>query len=266
MTAVLACLAVALIVLPESSARRRAVLAGFTTRRRWWCPSVRIDLGYLMLAAGLPIVCFGGPHAVAAALPAAITVRVLMIRIRRERAQVAQRAYLLDGLEVVIAELQVGAHPGIAAEVAAAEGGGDPARAFAVCAARSRLGGQAAVGLRLPNSVIDAELDRVACAWAVAERHGLALAELLAAARSDLLGRIRFRDRTEAGLAGARVSAALLAGLPVLGIGLGQLMGADPLRLLLGGGVGGVLLVLGVCLVCAGLLWTEAITRRVVRG
>ena len=89
-------------------------------------------------------------------------------------------------------------------------------------------------------------------------------AELLAAARLDLLGRIRFRGRTEAALAGARASAAVLAGLPLLGIGLGELMGARPVRLLFHGGLGGVLLLIGVGLVCAGLLWTEAIVRRVV--
>ena len=37
-------------------------------------------------------------------------------------------------------------------------------------------------------------------------------------------------------MAGARTTAAVLAGLPVLGIGLGQLIGADPLGFLLSGG------------------------------
>jgi tight adherence protein B len=118
----------------------------------------------------------------------------------------------------------------------------------------------------LPDCEIAAELDRVASAWSVAEQHGLALAELLRAARLDLLGRIRFRARTDAALAGARASAAVLAGLPVLGIGLGQLMGAAPLALLVRGGLGSVLLVVGVALICAGLLWTEALVGRVVRA
>jgi len=54
-----------------------------------------------------------------------------------------------------------------------------------------------------------------------------------------------------------------LAGLPVLGVALGQLMGADPLRILLGGGLGGILLLIGTALGCAGLLWTDAITGKV---
>ncbi|MFD4181263.1 hypothetical protein ACFWPB_09120, partial [Rhodococcus sp. NPDC058514] len=67
----------------------------------------------------------------------------------------------------------------------------------------------------------------------------------------------------EAGLAGARATAAVLACLPVLGIALGQLMGAGPLRVLLSGGLGGLLLILGTLFVCAGLLWTDRITGRV---
>jgi tight adherence protein B len=89
------------------------------------------------------------------------------------------------------------------------------------------------------------------------------LAELLEAARRDLLARIRFGSRVDSALAGARATAAVLAALPILGIGLGQLMGATPVRVLLGGGAGAALLVVGTGLACAGLLWSDAITRRV---
>ena len=74
---------------------------------------------------------------------------------------------------------------------------------------------------------------------------------------------MRIRARTEAGLAGARATATVLAGLPVLGVGLGQLMGAAPLGILLAGGLGGIMLVVGTALVCAGLLWTDRIAARV---
>jgi tight adherence protein B len=63
-------------------------------------------------------------------------------------------------------------------------------------------------------------------------------------------------------MAGARATAAILAGLPLLGVLLGQLIGARPLNFLLSGQVGGWLLVVGSTLACAGLLWSDRITVR----
>ena len=72
-------------------------------------------------------------------------------------------------------------------------------------------------------------------------------------AQRDIVERGRFSARVDAGLAGARATAAVLAGLPLLGVGLGQLIGADPLGFLLSGGLGGWLLFVGVTLACCGL-------------
>ena len=55
-----------------------------------------------------------------------------------------------------------------------------------------------------------------------------------------------------------------LDGFGDLGIGLGQAMGASPLAVLTGGGLGGILLVIGVGLVAVGLWWTEKITAKVM--
>lgn len=66
-------------------------------------------------------------------------------------------------------------------------------------------------------------------------------------------------------MAGARTTAVILATLPALGVALGQLIGAHPLRFLLGGHAGGWLLVVGLTLTCAGLLWSDRITDRVAR-
>ncbi|MFB8001663.1 type II secretion system F family protein [Nocardia sp. NPDC056000] len=186
-------------------------------------------------------------------------------RARADRERAAESAQLLEGLEAVIGELRIGAHPSAAAEVAAVETVGPTARVFAVSAARSRLGGSGADAFRRTETAVPEELSRIADAWQVADRHGLALAELLAATRLDLLGRKRFRDRTRAALAGARATAAVLALLPLLGIALGQLMGAAPLRVLFASAAGAYLLPLGAALTCAGLLWTDAITGRVLR-
>jgi tight adherence protein B len=48
--------------------------------------------------------------------------------------------------------------------------------------------------------------------------------------------------------------------LPLLGIGLGEVIGAKPVSFLLSSVVGGWLLVIGVTLGCGGLLWSDRIT------
>jgi tight adherence protein B len=258
----LGCLVLALLSVPAPAARRRfgrlfeesAEVRKF--RRSSW---FRVVVG-----AGVVAALAVGIGPLVAAVMVAGTVAIRVRRAKGDRRRNVECAYLLDALEAVIGELRVGAHPSAAADVAARESRGEAARAFAVSAARSRLGGSGAQGLRHPDSIVETELSRIADAWQVAENHGLALAELLSAARADLLGRTRFRGRTTAALAGPRATAGVLACLPLLGIGLGQLMGAAPLYVLLSPGAGTVLLPLGAGLACSGLLWTDAITRKVL--
>lgn len=274
MTAALLCLAGALLVTPVHSARTRlhavcppattAGPPGVTARARRW--AVRRGLSPVDAAF---LVC--APLGVMGAMTPALAAAVLVATVRRRRrrrlaadARDRERRSVLAGLDVVIGELRVGAHPAVACETAAAECDGVAAEAFRCAGARARLGGSAASGLLVADSVVTDDLQRIATAWAVAETHGLALADLLHAARTDLVGRSRFRARTDASLAGARATAAVLAGLPALGIALGQLMGAAPIAILLGGGLGGVLLLIGAGLVAAGLAWTDRIVDRVV--
>ncbi|MEU7766336.1 type II secretion system F family protein [Nocardia sp. NPDC049190] len=262
MSAAMVCLTLSVLVLPASPARRRFARM-FTARGQHRKPLQRMVFGTVLPVCGAALLAFGlGPFLAAGLVVGTVGIRVH--RATRDRRTHAERGFLLDALEAMIGELRVGAHPSAAAEVAARESRGESARMFAVCAARSKLGGSAAAGLRQPNSAVAVELSRIADAWQVAERHGLALAELLSAARTDLAGRIRFRGRTMAALAGARATAAVLAGLPCLGIALGQLMGASPLRVLFASPAGTVLLPLGAGLACAGLLWTDMIARKVL--
>lgn len=260
MSAALLCLAGSLIVLPASDARGRLVVLRGSEQPR---SRIHVDARVWSALICVPAFLLAG---VCGALACAVLLVTVHLRVRRgrcDREQQVERRGLLDGLDIVIGELRIGAHPASACEAAASECSGTAGAALAAASARSRLGGSAADGLRHTESSIGPELERIATAWGVAERHGIALAELLEAARSDLQGRMRFRSRTESGLAGARATGTVLAGLPVLGIALGQLMGAAPLRVLFGGGLGGVLLVVGTVLACVGLLWTDAITARV---
>ena len=133
--------------------------------------------------------------------------------------------------------------------------------ALRTMAATLELGGRPDVA----GTAEQAGLRRLAEAWTISSKSGVPMAALLESLRADLVARRDFRDRTEAGLAGPRATAMVLAGLPLLGIGLGQLMGAAPLRVLLGSSIGSILLLIGVGLAIAGVLWADAITDRVLR-
>jgi tight adherence protein B len=74
------------------------------------------------------------------------------------------------------------------------------------------------------------------------------------------------RQELDAAMAGPRASMVLLAGLPVLGIGLGQAMGAAPLRVLLHRPLGWGLLGAGTVLDLAGVGLIRLITRSALRG
>ncbi|WP_280233326.1 hypothetical protein [Nocardia cyriacigeorgica] len=262
MIGALVCLVLALLAAPMAVSRRRfGALFGAVVVARKSHRDIVFRVG-AVLACACALILGIGPLTAAVMLAATVVFRGR--RSGRDRRHVTECGYLLDALESVIGELRVGAHPSAAADAAARDAKGIAAQAFAVGAARGRLGGSGADGLSRPDSVIAGELNRVADAWRVAEHHGLALAELLDAARTDLIGRIRFRGRTTAALAGARATATVLAGLPLLGVGLGQLMGAAPLHVLFAEPAGALLLPLGTALACAGLLWSDEITRRVL--
>ncbi|MET0704671.1 MAG: type II secretion system F family protein [Mycobacterium sp.] len=188
----------------------------------------------------------------------------------RHRRQVAKRRAadegraLQSGLEILVGELRIGAHPVRAFDIAADETGGTVGAAFRSVAARAGLGADVAAGLRAAatRSALTHEWDRLAVCWQLAAQHGLAVSTLMRAAQLDIVERQRFYAQVQAGMAGARATAVILAGLPVLGVGLGELIGAAPVAFLSGGGGGGLLLVIGVALLCAGLWWADRITDR----
>ena len=106
------------------------------------------------------------------------------------------------------------------------------------------------------------ELERLGTLWALSVSRGVPLAKLVAALRDDIDHANRHRDATRAALAGPQTTAVVLALLPIAGVLMGTAMGAKPLAFLTGGGLGGVLLVVGTALVCAGV----AVSRRIIEG
>jgi tight adherence protein B len=85
------------------------------------------------------------------------------------------------------------------------------------------------------------------------------------AVEDDLRARHRLRLELRSAIAAPEASAALLAGLPLLGLAMGNGVGADPWGVLTGTGVGQILLVAGVGLEAAGLAWSRRLVARALR-
>lgn len=228
--------------------------------RVWWAPG-----GVLLLVR---------PGLGATALLVAASLRAAW-RARRARVLAREHAAAVQtALMAVVDELRVGAHPSHAFAAAAQEcaataalGGRDAALTMREVAARARLGGDVGEGLRrraeaARNGGLEvggALWERLASCWELSYREGVPMARVLGALRTDVVEQIRFAERTDAALAGARSTAKILSGLPALCVLLGQAIGAQPLRVLFSES-GSLLLLLGCGFVCAGAAWSRRIT------
>ncbi|MGV0851284.1 type II secretion system F family protein [Mycolicibacterium phlei] len=256
MSAAAAALALALLVAPGPPRHRLAV--------RRVRPAIRIPAPACAAAAVLMLAVTAPVGVAAAAGIVASTVEVRRRRRTRKRVATAEAAALQGALEVLVGELRIGAHPVAAFDTAAAETAGTVAASLRTVAARARMGADVVAGLRdaARDSAQRGYWERLAVCWLLAETHGLAIATLMHTAYRDIVARERFSSQVAAGMAGARTTAVILTTLPLLGVALGELIGAAPLRFLLGSGQW--LLVIGVTLACVGLLWSDRITEGVV--
>lgn len=258
MTAPVAALALsaAALVLPASPHRRlaRPDRARLPPRLAGWCA---------VGAAAFSAVLLPLTTVLAAAVLGA-TGALRYRRRRRSRRGMDEGRQLETAIDVLVGELRIGAHPAQAFAVAADETAGPVADSCRAVAAGARLGADVTAGLRrvAETSALPAQWDRLAVCWELASEHGLPMSTLMRAAQRDIVERQRFSGHVSSAMAGARATAAILAGLPMLSVLFGQLIGADPVAFLLAGHAGGWLLAVGVTLVCSGLLWSDRITDR----
>jgi tight adherence protein B len=251
-------LSAAVVVLPSSPRRR---LARPDRGRSWSSARVAACLAVCAGAVGAVLLSL---TTVFAAVVFATTAGLRYRRRRRSRRAMDESRELETAIDVLVGELRIGAHPAQAFAVAADETAGPVAQSCRAVAARARLGADVTAGLNgvAEASTLPAQWNRLAVCWQLASQHGLAMSTLMRAAQRDIAERQRFSAQVTSAMAGARATAAILAGLPVLSVVLGQLIGADPVAFLLAGHAGGWLLVVGVTLVCSGLLWSDRITDR----
>uniref|UniRef100_A0AAU2W1T9 Type II secretion system F family protein n=1 Tax=Streptomyces sp. NBC_00008 TaxID=2903610 RepID=A0AAU2W1T9_9ACTN len=197
---------------------------------------------------------------------AAGVVAVPLVRRRlRRRESRKDRERRADGVVnlcgAVVGELRAGREPGQALLVAV-RGTAVMGEAEAGVSAAAQFGGDVPGALR--QAACEPGLDGlagVAACWRVAVDGGAGLAAGLDRLEASLRAERRRREELRAQLAGAWSTVAVLAVLPVLGMGLGAALGADPLKVLLHSTAGLVCLVSGGLLEAAGLFWSGRIVR-----
>ncbi|MEV2252159.1 type II secretion system F family protein [Streptomyces sp. NPDC050147] len=240
--------------LAEPSAWRRAVLrVGGRVGHEWWS------------LAGGAVVALLGESLLPLVLGTAGVPLIRRVRRGRDaRLEEERRATEVIALCGALAgEVRAGRQPGEALRTAAAGAGAGLGEARAGVLAAARFGGDVPGALeeaaREPGSQ---GLVGLAACWRVAVDRGAGLAAGLERLEGALRVERDQRADLRAQLAGARSTAVMLAGLPVLGLLMGSALGAEPLRVLLHTGAGLGCLAVGGALEGAGVWWAL----RIVRG
>jgi tight adherence protein B len=294
-TALLLAMALLLIHLPSAGAARLAALLPPTQdapRRpdlptKYVTPTAGAVGAFAVLLTGFDFMV-----ALSAGLVSAAAVHIAR-RVVAGRAEAAERATTLEAVATLAAELRAGQQPAAALGAAAAAATGRPADILAEAAATARLGGSVPEVLRTARAAGSADRHAggpgprpegpaaerspvttdgepatsagpfgwLAAAWQLSATTGAGLAEVLDDVAQTARARRQHQREIAALLAGQRATAALLAGLPVFGLGLGAAMGLHPLVVILSTPLGEAMLLLGVMLELVGLGWTDRIVR-----
>jgi len=155
------------------------------------------------------------------------------------------------------AELRVGQPPTRALIQAA----GSPS-AWPAAARAAEAGGDVAEALRRDANGRGPLVSLAVC-WHASLRHGAGLADAVDRLAVSARASMEVRATLAAELAGPRATSTVLMLLPVIGVILGVIMGAEPLAWLFGTGPGWACLVCGVGLTVLGSWWTSRIAARV---
>lgn len=159
---------------------------------------------------------------------------------------------LLQVMEAVAAQVRGGATPGVAWDAAVQMLGHPLPLAGSTSlpeALRQVGGGRPAAG-------------SVAAAWALAQDVGAPLADLLERLGTSMRQDADIDARIQVALAGPQATVRLLGVLPLVGVALGQLVGARPLHVLLGTSAGRLSGLTGLCLAALAHLWTMRLVAR----
>jgi tight adherence protein B len=240
-----------------ASAGPHGVRADLRRRRGPRGVSARVQAAAAVTAGVLAGLVVSGPGlAVLAGLAAGLFVAT-RFRTSSTRRHHSTEAAVSEACLLLAAELRSGAHPRHAVSVVGAEW----PDLFGAVARRADVDGEVSAALREAASGPGrSALATVAAAWEVSERTGAALSDVLTAVADSLRADSAARREAEAQLSSVRVTARLLAVLPV---GTLLLLSGDgaALRFLLGTPPGLACLGGTTVLMATGLWWIDRLVR-----
>lgn len=157
--------------------------------------------------------------------------------------------------QALVAELQAGAPP-----TAALLNAGEQYPVAPQAMAAARLNSPIAPALRADGEAARAiALIGLASCWEVAAESGAGLVAGIRQVATIAAAEDQVHQDLEQELATPRATGRVLMLLPLVGLGLGELMGASPVYWLTTTGIGRVIIVLGLLLMAAGWWWTKRI-------
>jgi tight adherence protein B len=212
----------------------------------------------LMIAAGT------GLAATAITTAAAFGLRYAHVQRADRRDRARSVAALPEACRVLSTHLRAGTLPVDALVAAAAASPPRLASAFRSAATAERLGSSAADALRA-SELGAHSLWPVALCWQVCTESGAALGATLDRLADALAAEQEDRDIVDVELAGVRLSAAVMACLPVVGLLLGSALGAKPIAFLFDSRAGTACLIAAVLLDVTGLYWVRTLGARAAR-
>ena len=259
LTAVAAALAVPRSPSARSAARLRTVAPPAAVHRRGGRRAVLLGLlaavGAVALGASSGGVR-GGVLGAAAVVAGGTVIRVLVLH-RQDRQSRRARAEVARACGVLASYVRVGQVPADALVLVALE-----CPVLAEAAAVQQIGGDVPDALRAgATRAGHGGLLDLARAWRVSSSTGAPMAPALEEVATGLASDEALRTVVSSELAAPRSTGKLMAVLPLVGVGLGYLLGGRPLEWLVAGPPGWACLLLGLGLAAAGVLWIERLAR-----
>ncbi len=268
LTVVLAAVTASLAVPRSPSARSRARLRPAPTDAAEVGRHSRVGLLLATLAAGGVLAVGmlvdgvrGTVLAAALTIAGGTVLRIVVLHARDRRARRAQ-SDVARACGILASYVRVGQVPAEALVLVAAD-----CPVLAEAAAVQQIGGNVPDALRSRSGQPGhGGLHDLARAWQVSSFSGAPMAPALEEVASGLASDESLRSVVSAELAAPRSTGKLMAVLPLVGVGLGYLLGGRPLEWLVAGPTGWACLLLGLLLAAGGVLWIERLARAAAAG